>query len=81
MRNPNLVFAIAAAVAKRTGRFVSVMQSERFTEWRIDDVGFAVGPHPNNYPPRPLMETIVAYFNKHVPREKDGNSNKRSHVQ
>lgn len=80
MRQANLVLAIAHALAKRLGHHVSVAQTDRYTEWRVGDCGFAVGPHPENYPPRALLDILVGYFSKRLPREKDGHTKKRSDI-
>jgi hypothetical protein len=77
MRHLKFVFVIAAALEKRLGTHVTILQSDRFTEWRVGEVGFAVGPEPSTYPPKQLLETLVAYFNKHIPKKPHGHSNKR----
>lgn len=80
MRTANYVFVLAAALEKRLGLYVAVMQTDRYTEWRVGDWGFAVGPTPASYPPKELLNTMVVYFTKHLPREKNGKPNKRDNV-
>ena len=70
MRDERLVCVIAAAVSKQLGVPVSILQTSRFTEWRTDDKGFAVGPTATSYPPRKLVDVLVNYLRPLAPLKK-----------
>jgi hypothetical protein len=40
--NPNVAYAIAAAVEKKTGLFIMLQTNNEIYLWMVDDVGFAV---------------------------------------
>lgn len=68
MRDPKKVYAIAAVLAKRLHCNVTIMQTERFTEWRLENgKGFAIGPCIDSYPLRKLLDTLTAYFTPPMP--------------
>lgn len=70
MRNQHLVCVLGAALEKALKQNVCICQGEEYTEWRVGDVGFAVGPHPELYPPKQLLTVLVEYFNKYLPKHK-----------
>lgn len=67
MRDELLVCAIAAVLSKRLRTEVGILQGPRYTEWRVGDKGFAVGPTPTSYPLRKLVDTLEKYFTPPMP--------------
>ena len=70
MRDERIVYAIAAVLEKRLHTHVCVVQGPRFTEWRVGDRGFAIGPHIDSYPLKALVNTIQKYMTPPVPVKK-----------
>ncbi len=67
MRDERLVITIGAALKKRLGEEVAIIQGPQFTEWRVGDKGFAVGPTVTSYPPRKLLDTLHRYMTPPMP--------------
>lgn len=67
MRDEKYVLTVGAALSKRLNVEVCVLQGAKYTEWRVGDKGFAVGPTPTSYPPRALLDALHKYFSPPMP--------------
>lgn len=62
MRDELAVLVIAKTVERRLHAHVRVLQGEKYTEWRVGNKGFAVGPYVRSYNGPALANTIVQYM-------------------
>lgn len=67
MRDELAVLVIAQAVQKKLGIHVRILQGAKYTEWRVGDKGFAVGPHLRSYNARDLASAIAQYMTPKKP--------------
>lgn len=68
MRDERMTLVITAALSKRLGVHVSVVQDARYTEWMVEGLqGFAIGPYITAYPPRKLLDMLHVYFTPKKP--------------
>lgn len=70
MRDEKYVLTLAAAASVRLNTEVAVVQGDRYTEWRANNKGFAVGPCPTSYPARALLEVIITKLTPPMPAQK-----------
>lgn len=80
LRDPIHTLAVAAALRKKLGTEVSVIQTPRLTSWNVGDKCFAIGPLITSYPLQKLVDRLVVYFTpkappKPLPKDDDDTAN------